>query len=181
MNGQTSAGMNQKSGRVFGKLGHLAKTDVAIGRARKANAWTLFQIRHPLLAARSFPSERGPPALRKARISLNTLLRRPRSLFSRKVLRQLPLRLPSPLPFDGVEFEPRQSMKYRSNFNVLNLIKLANKELRPSDPSVYMISLLAVAAGLRSKGVSARKRIRYARSSVHSSLRHTGSTPPVRS
>jgi hypothetical protein len=45
-----------------------------------------------------------PLALRKARISVNTLLRRSRSLFSRKVLRQLPLRLPSPLPFDGVEF-----------------------------------------------------------------------------
>jgi hypothetical protein len=88
-----------------------------------------------------------PLALRKARISVNTLLRRSRSLFSRKVLRQLPLRLPSPLPFDGVEFEPRQSMKYRSNFNVLDLIKLANKELRPSDPPVYMIFLLGVAGG----------------------------------
>jgi hypothetical protein len=44
------------------------------------------------------------------------------------------------LPFDGVEFEPRQSMKYRSNFNVLDLIKLANKELRPSDPPVCMIA-----------------------------------------
>jgi hypothetical protein len=71
-----------------------------------------------------------PLALRKARISVNTLLRRSRSLFSQKLLRQLAIRLPSPLPFDGVEFEPRQSMKYRSNFNVLELIKLANKELR---------------------------------------------------
>jgi hypothetical protein len=94
-----------------------------------------------------------PLALRKARISVNTLLRRSRSLFSRKVLRQLPLRLPSPLPFDGVEFEPRQSMKYRSNFNVLDLIKLANKELRPSDPPVYMIFLLGVAGGLRRKEI----------------------------
>jgi integrase len=94
-----------------------------------------------------------PLALRKARISVNTLLRRSRSLFSRKVLRQLPLRLSSPLPFDGVEFEPRQSMKYRSNFNVLDLIKLANKELRPSDPPLYMVFLLGVAAGLRRKEI----------------------------
>ena len=84
---------------------------------------------------------------------MNALLRRSRSLFSRKVLRQLPVRLPSPLPFDGVEFEPRQSMKYRSNFNVLDLIKLANEELRPSDPPVYMIFLLGVAAGLRRKEI----------------------------
>jgi hypothetical protein len=94
-----------------------------------------------------------PLALRKARISVNTLLRRSRSLFSRKVLRLLPLRLPSPLSFDGVEFEPRQSMKYRSNFNVLDLIRLANKELRPSDPPVYMIFPLGVAAGLRRKEI----------------------------
>jgi integrase len=84
---------------------------------------------------------------------VNTLLRRSRSLFSPKVLRQLSLSLPSPLPFDGVEFDPRQSMKYRSNFNVLDLIKLANKELRPSDPPVYMIFLLGVAAGLRRKEI----------------------------
>src|SRR5258708_4438992 len=37
-----------------------------------------------------------PLALRKPRISVNTLLRRSRSFFSRKVLRQLPLRLPLP-------------------------------------------------------------------------------------
>jgi len=86
-----------------------------------------------------------PLALRKARISVNTLLRRSRSLFSRKLLRQCPVTPPSPLPFDGVEFEPRQSMKYRSNFNVLDLIKLANKELKPSDTPVYMIFLLAAA------------------------------------
>jgi len=94
-----------------------------------------------------------PLALRKARISVNTFLRRSRSLFSPRLLRQLQLKLPSPLPFDGVEFEPRQSMKYRSDFNVLDLIKQANKELRPSDPPVYMIFLLGVAAGLRRKEI----------------------------
>ena len=94
-----------------------------------------------------------PLALRKARISVNTFLRRSRSLFSPRVLRQLQLSLPSPLPFDGVEFEPRQSMKYRSNLNVIKLIRLANKELRPSDPAAYMIFLLAVTSGLRRKEI----------------------------
>jgi integrase len=94
-----------------------------------------------------------PLALRKARISVNTLLRRSRSLFSRRVLRQLRLALPSPLPFHGVEFEPRQSMKYRSDFNVIDLIRQANKELRTSNPAAYMIFLLAVTAGLRRKEI----------------------------
>ena len=94
-----------------------------------------------------------PLHLRKARISVNTFLRRSRSLFSRKILRQLPLTLPSPLPFDGIEFEARQSMKYRSDFNVTKMIKLANKELKSSDPAAYMIFLLGVAAGLRRKEI----------------------------
>ncbi len=78
---------------------------------------------------------------------------RARSLFSAKLLRQLSLPLPSPLPFTGVEFEPRQSMKYRSNINVAELIKLANNELKPSDPPGYMVFLLAVAAGLRRREI----------------------------
>jgi hypothetical protein len=76
-------------------------------------------------------------ALRKARILVNTFLRRSRSLFSRKVLRQLQLSLPSPLPFDGVEFEPRQSMKYSSEFYVIGLIRQANRELGTSDPGNF--------------------------------------------
>jgi hypothetical protein len=42
-------------------------------------------------------------------------------------------------------------MKYRSNLNVIKLIKLANKELKPSDPAAYMIFLLAVTSGMRRK------------------------------
>lgn len=97
-------------------------------------------------------------ALRKARISVNSLMRRARSLFSPKVLRQLRLPLPSPLPFAGVEFEPRQSMKYRSNISVVKLIKLANNELKLSDPPGYMVFLLAVAAGLRRKEIDKPRR-----------------------
>ena len=78
-----------------------------------------------------------PLFLRKARISVNTFLRRSRSLFSRKVLRQLQLSLPSPLPFDDVQFEPRQSMKYHSEFDVIGLIRQANKELGTSDPAAF--------------------------------------------
>jgi hypothetical protein len=50
--------------------------------------------KHSFLAA----AGNDPLALRKARISVNTFLRRSRSLFSRKVLRQLQLSLPSPYP-----------------------------------------------------------------------------------
>jgi len=65
---------------------------------------------------RSFLVNAGsdPLSLRRARISVNSLLRQARSLFATKRIRHLQLSLPNPLPFDGVDFEPRQSMKYRS-------------------------------------------------------------------
>ncbi len=146
---------------LFGLSDDPAKFDYQSGGRdkwlAKVHAVTLNEITPARIQQwkQSFLSEAGddPLALRKARISANTFLRRSRSLFSPKVLRQLHLTLPSPLPFAGVEFEPRQSMKYRSNTNVVKLIKLANNQLKPSDPPAYMVFLLAVAAGLRRKEI----------------------------
>jgi hypothetical protein len=69
----------------------------------------------------SFLAKAGndPLALRRARISVNSMLRQARSLFSFRRLRHLQLSLPNPLPFDGVDFAPRQSMKYRSEIDLL--------------------------------------------------------------
>jgi integrase len=104
---------------------------------------------------RSFVAKAGTDAiaLRKARISVNSILRQARSLFSPKMLRHVNLSLPNPLPFAGVEFEPRQSMKYRSEIDVEALIKAANKDLRAAAPEAYKIFLLAVAVGLRRKEI----------------------------
>jgi integrase len=80
-------------------------------------------------------------------------MRRARSLFSPKILRHLQLAIPSVKPFDGVEFEPRQSMKYRSRLDVGKLIEAANETLKPLNPECYAIFLLAAAAGLRRKEI----------------------------
>jgi integrase len=95
----------------------------------------------------------APRSVRRARISVNSIMRQARSLFSPKRLRHLQLRLPSPLPFEGVEFEPRQSMKYRSEIRIEELITSAIEELRLDDPEAYKVFLLAVAAGLRRKEI----------------------------
>jgi hypothetical protein len=92
-------------------------------------------------------------ALRKARISVNSTIRQARSLFSRKMLRHLKLSLPDPLPFAGVDLEPRQSMKYRSEVDIKALVVKAEKDLSVSSPEAYKIFLLAVAAGLRRKEI----------------------------
>jgi len=103
----------------------------------------------------SFLAKAGdePLTLRKARISVNAIIRRARSLFSRRKLRHMTLTLPRPLPFEGVEFETRQSMKYRSEIDVEKLIAHARQELEDNDPEAYKVFLLAVGLGLRRKEI----------------------------
>lgn len=87
-----------------------------------------------------------PVKQRVARISVNSLMRQAKSLFSPEVLKFVNLELPNALPFAGVTFEPRQSMRYRSGFDVRALLEAAQKEL-PAER--LKILLLATMAGLR--------------------------------
>jgi hypothetical protein len=61
--------------------------------------------------------------------------------------------LPDPLPFSGVEFEPRQSLNYRATFDVQTLIAKAKDELTSGDPEVFKAFLLTVMVGLRRKEI----------------------------
>jgi hypothetical protein len=87
-----------------------------------------------------------PIKQRAARVSVNSLMRRAKSLFAPGVLKFVSLELPDASPFAGVSFEPRQSMKYRSGFKVEKLLKDAQKEL-PIEQ--LKILLLALMVGLR--------------------------------
>ena len=50
--------------------------------------------------------------------SANSTIRQARSLFAEKIVRFLPeVRLPSPRPFSGVEFFPKQSAHYFSRID----------------------------------------------------------------
>jgi len=101
---------------------------------------------------RTFIARAGtdPIAIRSARTSANTFLGCAKSLFSRGIIRQLThIELPSPLPFEGVEFEPRQSKKYYSRIQVPELIAQARTDLAQEHPEVFKIFLLALFTGLR--------------------------------
>jgi hypothetical protein len=74
------------------------------------------------------------------------------SLFSPKIRRHLGVELPNPLFFEGLEFEPRPSTKYRSNFDIRNLIQRAQIELAESEPEQFKVFLLAVMARPEEKG-----------------------------
>ena len=81
-----------------------------------------------------------PLKIKSARISANSIMRQAKSLFgARKVLPFVTksLALPDPLPFDGVDFFPRTSMRYASRIDVPELIRSAREEFvissRPED------------------------------------------------
>jgi integrase len=92
-----------------------------------------------------------PIRSRAAKISVNSFLRRAKSLFAPDAIKHLSSRvqLPSPLPFDRVNFEPRQSMRYRSTIDVEKLTHDAHKELAQADAPAFLVFLLALGAGLR--------------------------------
>ncbi len=149
--------LRQIAADIFAIDGGRAKYDYRQGGREK---W-LTQIRAIRLAdwtpaktqawKRAFLARAGadPIAIRTAKISCSTILRTARSLFSKKVLRHLELELPSPLPFEGVELEKRQSMQYRSSFKAEELVRAASKELAKTDPPAFLVVVLALCCGLR--------------------------------
>jgi integrase len=100
----------------------------------------------------SFLAKAGRDArkARAARISANSIIRQARSLFAPKVVKFLKtLRLPQPLPFAGVEFFPRESMRYTSRIDAGILMRQAREELAKSCPDAFLVMVLALGAGLR--------------------------------
>jgi integrase len=87
----------------------------------------------------------NPAKRRSASISVSSLLRQAKSLFAPGILKFVKLDISSS-PFEGVQFEPRQSMRYQSSFDLEKLIHDAQEEL-PREQ--FKIFLLAIMAGLR--------------------------------
>ncbi len=91
-----------------------------------------------------------PIRTRAAKISVNSFLRRAKSLFAPDATKHLSrVQLPSPMPFERVSFEPRQSMRYRSTIDVEKLTHAAHEELAEKDAPAFLAFLLALGAGLR--------------------------------
>src|SRR5437868_15206179 len=62
----------------------------------------------------AFVKKAGGDAIkeRRARISCNSMMRQAKSLFSPQLLAHVVIHKPDKLPFDGVSFYPRESMRY---------------------------------------------------------------------
>jgi integrase len=92
-----------------------------------------------------------PLSQRRGKISVNSLLRRAKSLFAKKYTDHLchsgTDRIQN--PFADIRFEKKQSQRYRSTFDIYKLIAAAKEELREAEPEQFKIFLLASMAGLR--------------------------------
>ena len=91
----------------------------------------------------------NPQARQRAVRSANSYLRCARALFSRKWIDRLNLRLPDPLPFQGVKVEKNRAPKYTSNLDPKQLFNDAKAELAETNSGVYLAFLLGLGVGLR--------------------------------
>lgn len=115
-------------------------SDISPGKVQK---WKLAYVR-----------KRATDPLKEKSVkrTVNSYIRYGKSLFSEKVINHLKreLELPDPLPFDGVDLFPRQSMRYESSFDIETLIMAAKNELPGlGHDQQWLIFILAVSAGLR--------------------------------
>lgn len=91
----------------------------------------------------------SPTAQASAKRTVNSYIRCARCLFGKGILKFIKLRLPQPLPFDGVELEEAGSMRYKSRINPNLLVFAARNELRDQHPESYKAFLLSLLSGLR--------------------------------
>jgi len=95
---------------------------------------------------------RDPVAQQRARRNINSFARNARALFSKTILKKLAklnVELPTPLPFEGFEFEEQGSTKYTAKIDAGKLLQSAKEEVAKTDPEAWKVILLALGAGLR--------------------------------
>ena len=78
-----------------------------------------------------------------------SIMRNAKALFAPKIIQTLKIKLPSPLPFDGVDLGKRPRTRYKSKIEPGALAVAAHAELKELHPEQFKIFLLALGAGLR--------------------------------
>jgi integrase len=116
----------------------------------KVNEWKVRELK----AASS-----NPLKLKHAGVTVRSILLSSKALFTPDIRKHLTVRLPSPLPFDGVSLPEAGKSRYKSEINPSVLLIAAKRELADGiqeqggavdpRPELYKIVLLALGAGLR--------------------------------
>jgi integrase len=93
----------------------------------------------------------NPLKEKSARVSMSSLMLRARQLFSAEMVARVKdiVELPTVLPFAGIKIESAPMPRYRSTFEIVELLDAAQRELADDHPEQFKILLLAALAGLR--------------------------------
>lgn len=104
-------------------------------------------------------ASKNPLLLKRANVTLRSILLSSKALFSSDIRKHLTVRLPSPLPFEGVTLPEIGRSRYKSEINPALLLQQAKRELAEGQqgkgkpvkprPELFKIILLALGAGLR--------------------------------
>jgi integrase len=143
--------------QVYKIQGHkkYAKGSGAVEWRNRVDRIPVEKITPPMVLAwknQSLREIEADPAERRTRIvTLNSKLRNAKACFGKKILPFLRgrMRLPSPLPFDGIPFERMPSMRYHSKIDGRKILASACEELAETKPEQFKIMVLALVCGLR--------------------------------
>ena len=104
-------------------------------------------------------ASKSPLQLKRTSVTVNSILRGSKALFTPDIRKHLTLRLPSPLPFEGVTLPEVGRSRYKSEIEPALLLTAAKRELaegiqgenQPANPrpELFKIILLGLGAGLR--------------------------------
>lgn len=90
-------------------------------------------------------------AKKRATVTVNSLIRNAKALFSKKLLPHLAkvMTLPTELPFENISQLNAGSTRYQSKIRAKDILDAAEIQLRSKHPNAYMILQLALRCGLR--------------------------------
>jgi integrase len=116
----------------------------------KVNEWKVRELK---------TASKSPLQLKRASVTLRSILLCSKALFSPKIRKHLTLRLPTPLPFEGVTLPENGKSRYKSEIDPAIILTAAKRELadgitaedQPAKPrpELFKILLLALGAGMR--------------------------------
>jgi len=120
---------------------------------KRVDAIQLGEIEPSALKAWLKAYEEGAESKVRARRTTNSLIRNAKSLFAKKILRQISeeLVLPKPLMFEGISPKTEIVNRYRSKIELPKLFASATGELAGNEPEVFKAFVLTLGLGLRRK------------------------------
>ena len=150
----------------------------------RVNDWKVRQLK---------AASKNPLQLKRASVTLRSVLLGTKALFTPDIRKHLTLRLPSPLPVEGVSLPEAGKSRYKSEIDPAVLLTAAQRELaegiqgenQPANPrpELFKILLLALGAGLRRDEIDKLqwKQIQWDRNAIRVETTEHGSTKSMES